>query len=289
VDLTLLQGQASGTGFAVGIHTVCYQGENDCGNLDTCCFKITVLDAPPPCDIKVIGCMKFELLDIRLDSINQPRFRIRVTNFCPTEMDYVINELPPGMVAVTPVEGSIYTAPNTGNTYRVRNPNASPFYSVRYRSISPGLKNSQADIIEHRLPQQSFPNNYIHMFARLKNGEGYEAYLNTFYCPVQPWAGSRDETENLLEDGNSRTSPAMTLYPNPSAGLVLVDVQAWLGQSLQLRLFNAQGQEVMSRRFSADNEWLELNLEERLSNGLYHLMVQPAGGAKATVNFVLQR
>ncbi|MCB0528904.1 MAG: HYR domain-containing protein, partial [Saprospiraceae bacterium] len=210
VDLILLQGQASGSGFAVGVHEICYEGQNNCGNRDTCCFTITVLDPPPPCDIKTIGCMKFELLDIRLDSINQPRFRIRTTNFCDTEMDYVANELPPGIIAVTPLEGSIYTAPNTGNTYRVRNPNASPFYSLRYRSISPGLKNGESDIFEHRLTQQSFPNNYIHMYAKLKNGQSFEAYLNTFYCPVQPWEGNKPaEGADREALGTSLMQPAL--------------------------------------------------------------------------------
>ena len=291
--LTLLQGQPSGGAFPLGINNICYKGENTCGNRDTCCFTITVTDPPPPCDIKVIGCMKFELLDIRLDSINQPRFRIRATNFCDSELDYVANELPPGIVAVTPLEGSVYTAPNTANTYRVRNPNASPFYSVRYRSISPGLKNGQSDVFEHRLTQQSFPNNYIHMFGKLKNGQSFEAYLNTFYCPVQPWAGNKGDAEPRDQAYRDPESPlageALSLRPNPTDGLVLVDMQAWLGQTVQVRLINAQGQEVMNQNYSNVDEWLELNLAPGLANGLYFLVVQPVGRAKATATFVLER
>lgn len=95
VVLTLTQGLPSGGAFPLGVNTVCYQATNNCGNTATCCFNITVQDPPPPCDIKVIGCMKFELLDIRLDSIKQPRFRIRATNFCASEVNYILNELPP--------------------------------------------------------------------------------------------------------------------------------------------------------------------------------------------------
>lgn len=295
VNLTLLQGQASGASFPLGINTVCYEGQNTCGNVDNCCFTVTVLDPPPPCDIKVIGCMKFELLDIRLDSIDQPRFRIRTTNFCASEVDYVLNELPPGVVAVTPQEGSIYTAPNTSNTYRVRNPNASPFYSIRYRSISPGLKNGQSDVFEHRLTQQSFPNNYIHMYAKLKDGQSFEAYLNTFYCPVQPWAGVKNAAELALkevpQEGSNIAQSWMNvlLYPNPSSGLLLVDMDAWMGQQVSIRLLNAQGQEVLNQRYSIENEWLELNLASGLSNGLYYLLVQPSGGGKASATFILER
>lgn len=291
VTLSLTQGLPSGGNFPVGVNNVCYEAQNTCGNVASCCFTITVTDPPPPCDIKVIGCMKFELLDIRLDSINQPRFRIRATNFCASEVNYVLNELPPGVVAVTPVNGSTYTAPNTGNTYLVRNPNASPFYSVRYKSITPGLKNGESDVFEHRLPQQSFPNNYIHMFARLKNGEGYEAYLNTFYCPVQPWAGSREENSEPIEFGNEQTlaDPSLSLRPNPSAGWIMVDMQPWMGQRVQLRIIDAQGRAVMSQSYAIETEWLDLQMDATLSNGLYYLMVQPAEGEVATAKFVLER
>ena len=295
VTLSLIQGLASGSGFPLGLSTVCYQAQNTCGNQVSCCFNITVQDAPPPCDIKVIGCMKFELLDIRLDSIKQPRFRIRATNYCASELTYILSELPPGVVAVTPQEASIYTAPNTANTYIVRNPNFSPFYSVRYRSITPGLKNGEADIFEHRLPQQSFPNNYIHMYAKLKNGESFEAYLNTFYCPVQPWAGSKplDELEIRAPEQDqtvpSLGSSAVSLHPNPTTGIVMVDMLAWQGQRVQLRVVNSLGQEVVYQRLATTEEWLELNLDPGLANGLYYLIVQPEGGATATTRFVLER
>jgi hypothetical protein len=285
VALTLAQGLPSGGAFPLGVTTVCYEATNNCGNTASCCFNITVQDPPPPCDIKVIGCMKFELLDIRLDSIKQPRFRIRATNFCASEVNYILNELPPGIVAVTPVEGSIYTAPNSGNTYLVRNPNYSPFYSVRYRSVSPGLKNGQSDVFEHRLPQQSFPNNYIHMYAKLKNGEGFEAYLNTFYCPVQPWMGSRPEERSeqdlLLEE--------LSLRPNPTPGQVWVDMHAWMDQNISLRVFNTLGQEVLSRHYTVNQEWLELDMSTAPANGLYYLVVQPESGMRATATFVLER
>lgn len=288
VNLTLVQGQPSGGSFAQGVHPVCYEADNNCGNLDACCFNVTVLEPPSPCDIKNIGCMRFELLDIRLDSINQRRFRIRATNFCASEVDYILNQLPPGVIAVTPQNGTVYTAPNTGNTYLVRNPNASPFYSVRFRSISPGLSNGQSDVFEHRLPQQSHHNNYIQMFARLKNGQGFEAYLNTFYCPVQPWAGERPDGE--LESRNAEiVQAAAPLYPNPSAGTIMVDMLPWVGQKAQIRIFNSLGQQVLGKNLTIDQDWIELNLDTGLANGLYHLVVQPEAGEKATARFVLER
>jgi len=287
--VNLLQGLPSGGAFALGINPVCYEASNTCGNQVSCCFNVTVTEAAPPCDIKNIGCMKYELLDIRLDSIKQPRFRIRVTNFCASEMDYAMIELPPGIIGVTPVNGSIYTAPNTGNQYLVRNPNASPFYSTRYRSVGTGLANGQSDVLEQRLPQQSFPNNYIHMNAKLKNGQSFEAYLNTFYCPVQPWAGSKLEAEGGEREYGIFEPIDLAIRPNPTDGVLYIDLSEWEGKSAQVQVMNAQGQLVMNRQYVAGSEWLELNLNGALANGLYYLMVQPEGGEKVATKFVLER
>ncbi|MDO8365963.1 MAG: HYR domain-containing protein, partial [Saprospiraceae bacterium] len=286
--ISLLDGLPSGSAFPLGINQICYEGSNTCGNRDTCCFNVTVLEPPSPCDIKTIGCMKYELLDIRLDSIKQPRFRIRVTNFCASEMDYAMIELPHGIVAITPQNGSTYTAPNTGNEYLVHNPNASPFYSTRYRSVGVGINNGQFDVLEQRLPQQSFPNNYIHMNAKLKNGQSFEAYLNTFYCPVQPWAGSK-QAEGLERQEDVFESSTFSIRPNPTDGLLFVDLSQWQGQSAQIQVLNAQGQVVKNQICAAGNEWLELNLDDTLANGLYYLMVQPEGGKKVATKFVLAR
>ena len=149
------------------------------------------------------------------------------------------------------------------------------------------------------MPSKYMPD--IHMFGKLKNGESFEAYLNTFYCPVQPWAGSREEDSGIRssefgmeDDGiekyvSGNENPAISLRPNPTTGLVIVDMNQWLGQSVQLRLINAQGQQVLSRGYAIEDESLELNLDRGLANGLYFLVVQPSVGAKATATFLLER
>jgi len=288
--VNLLQGKPSGGAFALGVNKVCYEASNTCGNRDTCCFNVTVLEPSTPCDIKTIGCMKFELLDIRLDSINQRRYRIRATNFCTSEVDYVAIQLPNGVIAVTPKDFGTYAAPNTGNQYIVRNPNASPFYSIRYRSLGVGLSNGQSDVFEYRLPQQSQPA-YIHIGGRLKNGEMYASHLNTFYCPVQPWAGGKDVDPRTEEEGAAFSSlhTPLTVRPNPTDGLLFVDMSPWKGQPTQVQVLNAQGKLVLTRNYSVENEWLELNLSDDLASGLYYLMVQSVGGEKVATRFVLQR
>jgi hypothetical protein len=286
--LMLLQGLPSGGAFSAGLNKVCYEATNTCGNRDTCCFNIRVNDAAAACDIKTLGCMRYELLDIRLDSTKQHRFRIRATNFCDSELDYIAIELPPGIVAVTPANNTIYTAPNTGNQYLVRNPNASPFYSTRYRTTGIGIANGAADVFEQKLPQQSFPNNYIHILGKLKNGQSFEAYLNTFNCPVQPWSGSKEE--GLDEAAASRDMETnWSIRPNPTDGQFFVDLSQWQDQSVLIQVLNAQGQMVMNQRYESGNEWLELNMNSALTNGLYYLVAQPASGEKIATRFILAR
>jgi hypothetical protein len=288
VTLTLLQGLPSGGAFSAGLNKVCYEASNTCGNRDTCCFNIRVSDAPAACDIKTLGCMRYELLDIRLDSTKQHRFRIRATNFCDSELDYVAIELPPGIVAVAPQNNTIYTAPNTGNQYLVRNPNASPFYSTRYRTTGIGIKNGAADVFEQKLPQQSFPNNYIHILGKLKNGQSFEAYLNTFNCPVQPWSGSKEEGFDTPAEARDMAN-SWSIRPNPTDGQLFVDLSQWKDQSVLIQVLNAQGQMVMNQNYDSGNEWLELNMNPALANGLYYLVAQPARGEKVATRFVLAR
>jgi len=39
-----LLGQPSGGAFQTGINQVCYEAYNECGNRDTCCFNVAVLE-----------------------------------------------------------------------------------------------------------------------------------------------------------------------------------------------------------------------------------------------------
>lgn len=288
--LSLQQGLASGSGFPLGLNTVCYQASNACGNTRSCCFTVSVQDAPDACDIKFIGCMRWELLDIRLDSISRPRYRIRATNLCATEMTYVAIQLPLGMVAASPAEASIYTAPNTGNKYTVRNPNYSPFYSVRYMSGPVGIKNGQSDVFELKLPPQIQPW-YFHVGTRLRDGSFYESHLNTFYCPVQPWSGSKAEERDMpivaldVWDEDS----GISLRPNPTDGLLFLDMAPWQGQAVQVQVINAQGQLAINRQYDIESDVLELNLDANLANGLYYLVLRPADGKVTTAKFVLTR
>lgn len=292
-SLKLLKGLPVGGNFPVGVNKVCYEASNPCGNRDSCCFNITVVEPANPCDIKTLGCLRFELLDIRLDSIGQRRYRIRFTNYCAPSLVYAAIQMPNGVLAVSPKEGATYTAPS-GNPYLVRNPNYSPFFSVRYKALTENLNNGKSDVFEYRLPQQSQPA-YILVGARLADGSFVSSHLNTFYCPVQPWAGSKpahdpETGERDPEKWNlEATTKSLSVYPNPTDGWLWVDLSAWQGQPVHLQVLNAQGQVVLDQHRRVENEWLDVEMDRALANGLYYLVVQPVGGERSATRFVLER
>ncbi len=292
VQTTLLQGPGPGGVFPVGTTTVCYELENQCGIRDTCCFTVSLQPfAQPadPCDVKMPpGCFQYELLDISLDSVGQRRYRIRLTNSCPSPLLWTCIQLPKGVQAVSPKEGAIYTAP-AGNTYTVRNANASPFYSIRYKTFDGNLTNGGSDIFEYTLPQQSAPN-YIHVAAKLADGSTSETHLNTFYCPVQPYHANKDaDAANARSAEIAQSADWLAVRPNPSSGQIFVALGPWVEQTVSVRIINSQGQLVFDRRVMVEQEWLPLELPAALANGLYFLSVQPNHSSGASTRFVLKR
>jgi hypothetical protein len=291
IALKLLQGLPVGGAFPQGATQVCYEAANQCGIRDTCCFTITA-NAPDdaPCDAKApVGCLRYELLSIRLDALGQRWYRVRVTNTCASPLEFAYVQLPQGVLAVSPKEGATYASPG-GNAYAVRNPNASPFYSVRYKAVAGNLNNGESDIFEHTLPQQSAPA-YIHVSAKLADGSTSSAHLNTFFCPVLPYDGTQnaERTSNFkLQTSNPQISN-LSVWPSPTSGVLFTDLSFWRSQSLRLQVLNAQGQVVLTQQVLVENGPLEVTLPSGLASGLYYLTVLPERGEAAAARFVVER
>ncbi len=283
----LLKGKASGASFAMGVTEVCYQAENRCGTKDTCCFNITVQGLEPACESKTANsCLKFELVSIQFDAINQRRYRFRVTNNCESPMNYTAMQLPNGITAVSPKQNSTYTG-NTGLVYEVRNPNNTPFYSIRFKTQVPsaGISLGQYETFDYSLPQQSAPG-FIKIMARLEDGTTGEVQFSTNACPVKPWPGNQNRESDQFA---TAITTANLVYPNPSSGQLWLDLLPWHGEQLQITIFNALGQVVMDKMHVADEAGLNLALPEHLANGLYYLNVRSKQQGLTTTRFVLER
>ncbi|HNL39933.1 MAG TPA: HYR domain-containing protein, partial [Saprospiraceae bacterium] len=275
LDVEMTSGLPSGSNFPVGVTDVCFKAEDACGNTATCCFKVSVTENPP-CDVKQIDCMKWELLTITQDAALNKTYRIRFTNHCSNTMSYALIQLPNGVIATEPADNSIYTAPS-GRQYQVRNPNLTTFYSIRFNSLLPGINNGQSEIFKYTLPPTATPN-YIHVAVRLFPRLYYESHLNTFYCPigVTPMQGSGGEFN-------------LQVYPNPASDQLTVDLSLWAEQQVKIRVYDARGRLMQEQQVYAEYAPQAFLLPANLADGLYFLEVQPAEGRRQTTRFAVQR
>jgi hypothetical protein len=159
-----------------------------------------------------------------------------------------------------------------------------------------------SDIFEYTLPQQSAPV-YILVAVRLENGEYYEAYLNTFNCPAQPFDGNR-RRENEASDARITSARAFSVFPNPTTGLLYVNLPAeWEagepaerggmdGKEVKLLIVNSLGQIVFQQDYASDDtigRQIGIVLERGLSNGMYLVSVIWPDGKRQSERFVLKR
>jgi hypothetical protein len=231
--------------------------------------------------------MKYELLSITADAAKNRTYSIRVTNNCPNKMSYTAIQIPDGLTAMSPAENSIFTASGTGRKYLVRNPNYSPFYSIRFKSTTDSISGGASDIFRYTLPAQADPT-YIHILSRLEPQVYYEAHLNTFNCPIgiTPPGAGKPEVEDRL---TNPISSGILLFPNPTSGLLFADLSEWAGQDLQLQVLDGRGQMVFLQNMVADTEAQSIDLPEHLSAGIYFLEVLTQTGERRMTRFAIAR
>ena len=284
IDLQQSAGLPSGSDFPLGTSQVCYSAQDACGQTASCCFDITVAEGNP-CDVKTIGCMKYELLTITQDQFKNKTYKIRVTNFCSDELIYTAIQIPSGIIANKPLDNTIYVAPS-GNQYLVRNPNYSPIYSVRYRALNGGIANGQSDVLRYTLPAQADVT-YINVTSRINIQQYYSAHLNTFYCPIG--ITPVDERSDNSKAGLVLEAGAIAVFPNPTSGDLNIDLSMWEGQRVRLQMFSSQGQRVLSNELEASATPQKLDLPANLSTGLYFLEVSDEIGDKEILKVVVQK
>lgn len=234
------------------------------------------------CDVKNVDCFKFELLSITKNAEGDKTYRVRVTNSCTDKLDYVAIQLPNGVTAVAPANNSTMSSVGAVN-YAVRNPNFSPFYSIRFKSpVGEGIANGQADIFEYTLPATANPT-FIHVAARA-GANLREAYVNIFRCSIGNSA-SRPEVE---ERELAPETPALRLFPNPADAQIFADLSAWTKQALQVRAFNAQGQMVVDQTVQGGSVQM-FELPAGLKPGFYFLELRDERGGRQVQKFVVER
>jgi len=272
-------------------------------NDDTLCTDTVTVTPPPPCsvpviacDVKEIGCIKFELLGITIDSTHRRTYQIQLTNNCTNKLIYTAFQLPDGVTAFSPDDNTVYNAPS-GRQYLVRNPNFSPFYSIRFKTTSDSISNGGSDIFEYTLRPQSEPL-FIHANVRVEPKIFYEVHLNTFDCPVKmvPFMAPKSQlnkppkkTPHIIQNPPLLADPGQVyLYPNPTSGPVMADLSDWKDQMLTIQLMNGQGQVLHSVSVAASDQPQPLDVMKDLVAGVYWLKVIPASGKPKVQQVVVQ-
>jgi hypothetical protein len=286
IGLELTDGPASGSLFPVGTTQVCFAAQDSCGSNATCCFTVMVREELP-CDTKTSGCVKYDLLSLSKNAQQQVTYKIRVTNNCANKLIYTAIQLPAGVTAVAPANLSNYTSPE-GRNYSVRNPNYSPFYSIRFKSTNDSIANGESDVFEYTLPAQSQVT-FINITSRLEPQVFYAAHLNTFNCPV----GTTNQNQNREEDWSLEQwlplEQAVALFPNPSSGELYGEFSRWEGQPLQIQIFDSRGGRVQMLNTVAAGEAQPIALSQDLPSGMYFLEVVAANGQREVLRFVLEK
>jgi hypothetical protein len=262
------------------------------GGCDTLVTYLLQPEPDDPCDVKTVGCLKFELLGIALDVQGNKIYRHRVTNSCAATMTYVAFQVPDGVEALAPANGSTYIAPS-GRGYTVRNPNYSPFYSVRFKSQGAGIAGGQSDVFVYKLPEQADPL-FINAMVRLSNGQSYEVHLNLFDCVIEPFMSfvkrpeEKFQSEPAPDRGATGVVPALMLYPNPTAGPLAADLSGWGDQEVRIEVYGTRGQKVLEQSVPPGTTSVRLELPPHLPSGLYLIEAKGAGGRHWNGKVVLQ-
>lgn len=283
IDLLQTQGAPGGSTFAIGTHDICFQAQDDCGNSTACCFQISVVEEENACDVKTNGCAKFELLRITRDAEWRRTYHIRVTNNCTQSLAYAAFQVPDGVTAEAPGNNTTYTAPG-GRQYMVRNPNFSPFYSIRFAAQGTDMKDSASDVFRYTLPQQSAPD-YIHVMIKTGTQTYSAAHLNTFNCPIEfdPDA-QRPSDERSAADASGE----IRLFPNPAEGVLFADLKGLSGPTAGVSIFGAYGNLIFAQQTEISGQTLRIDLPAGMASGLYLFEAIDGAGQRRTKRFVVR-
>ncbi|MBL7810390.1 MAG: HYR domain-containing protein, partial [Saprospiraceae bacterium] len=278
LDIWQASGLPSGAGFPAGVTELCFWANDICGAYSPCCFTVNVEEIAA-CDTKQSGPVLFELLDISSEPNGDLTYRMRIRNESNAPVAYVAFALPEGANALTPLNGSTYQT-LAGRDYLVKNPNAAPFKSIRFKADDPVLSNGLEDIFAYTIPAQ-YGISFVQSIVKLTNGAFYEAKLNTFGCADAP---NRPDSRGISVENPNQT---FTVFPNPSNGQIAVQWSTGMACCFVLR--NELGQEV-ARYSSVSGANMEiLQFPATLANGMYLLEMFTGNGERQSLWFQLER
>ena len=128
---------------------------------------------------------------------------------------------------------------------------------------------------------------YVYTYAKLEDGTYFEAHLNTFNCPELPWPNFGPAPDDRRQSTQSTADVA--IFPNPTDGMLFVDLAGIEGETVLLQVVNSLGQTVQETTLPVADGLQTLQLNTRLGSGVYQLVIRSKNGAPITKRFVLER
>lgn len=276
-DLNLVSGLPSGAGFPVGPTKICYEAKDACNNKTDCCFTINVIPVAA-CDEKVSDCMDFELLDYSSVPNLENTYRFLLRNNCNSPLKYLAIQVPNGLNALAPANGSTYVSA-LANNYQIRNPNLSPFHSLRFKPVNTGIAHGAFDLFEYTLPPLASPL-FIHIQAETEDNTAYSTILNTFGC--------NNGAVNRNPETSGSTS-GFSVYPNPASTELYLQWESGI-QPESLQILDALGHILFSTPAKElGSSVLHLEIPASWATGVYVAACKSVDGTVSRHKFSVLR
>jgi surface protein len=96
--------------------------------------------------------------------------------------------------------------------------------------------------------------------------------------------------ENEITETAKIGSNELNIYPNPTTGLINIEVPQFIGQKISYKVFDYLGREVLSHKYG-QLEWPEITVDlsfKQFSNGVYQIAIQGEKEIKS-IRFVLNK
>ena len=115
-----------------------------------------------------------------------------------------------------------------------------------------------------------------------------EGCQTTFELTVEGGVGNSQKVSKEIESSDYKKYAAgneILIFPNPTTGILQLNLQNYMGYSLVVDVFNTSQQKVMNYEFEENHNSNEiLVLGNHLSDGLYHIVIQgPRGNVVQSV------
>ena len=106
---------------------------------------------PSEGNVCAVDCYEVQLVSFVDNGNGTTTLTWKITVNCDRGLSHVSFAMPGDMVALSPQDKAIYTAPS-GRQYEVENPTNNPFYSIKFNAIGNGIKDGQSEIFTYTIP-----------------------------------------------------------------------------------------------------------------------------------------